>query len=183
MLGIPAAGKSTFSRSLKQSFSKDPPTLVAFDSIMEAMPEYRAEPDSVKAFKLYELPARMAGYFLLKRLIEKKADILLDHSGARADHVAMLCYAKALGYKVIVVRLLADKETSKVRILKRQVEEGRHTPLDYIDDREKGIDALVGDYRKIANTYMEILNNQNVQEPSSSFEKACSSVLKVVVGR
>ena len=182
-LGIPAAGKSSFSRHLHKSFPKDPPAFVAFDAIMEAMPEYKAEPDSVHAFKLYELPARGAGYLLLKGLIDKKADILLDHSGARPDHAVLLRYAKTLGYKIFVVRLLADKETSKARIRKRQLQEGRHTPLDYIDDRERGINALVGDYKKIADTYMEISNDRELQTPSDAFEKACSSILAEVVSR
>lgn len=121
-LGIPGSGKSSFVRALdsKLSNSENPPVMINFDHIMEAMPEYKSEKDAVKAFGLFELPARAAGYLLIKKLLEKRANVLLDHSGSRQDHVEMLKYAKELGYKIVVARIVADKETVKDRILKRQ---------------------------------------------------------------
>jgi len=176
-LGIPGAGKTTFARLLHSKLPDPKPSLVYFDGLMESMPEYKAEPDPVKAFDIFEEPARAAGYLLLKNLIEKKSCILLDHSGSRADHVEMLRYAKQFGYRVIVARIVADKSTVKERILKRQEIEERFTPLNYVDERELVINGLLDQYKMIADFYMEVPNEDGGNQPWEYLSQHCDEVL------
>jgi predicted ABC-type ATPase len=157
--GIPGAGKSSLADSLEKSLADLFPVRVAFDKIMCAIPEYSAEPDSLLAFSKYELPARAAGYLLVKNLMEKRANIIFDHSASFPKHVDLLKFAKSLGYKVAFVRIVAAPETVKKRILARQAVEGRHTPLNYVDERLVIIEKLLEDYKAVSDVYFEIQND------------------------
>lgn len=132
--------------------------LIAFDGIMKAMPEYRAESDSKKAFALCELPARNAGYVMLKQLLDKRASILFDHGASFEAHVDLLRFAKQRGYHVILVRVTISPEVAKQRIQARQSEEGRHTPLHYVDERKAQLDCLLSAYREAADSLIDIEN-------------------------
>ncbi len=180
LLGSPAAGKSSFARALSKNFPNPVPTLIAFDRIMESMPEYKAENDIVKAFSLYELPARAAGYVVLKNLIDKKADILLDHTGSRPDHVEMLKHTKALNYRILVIRIVAEKSTAKERIGKRQALEGRHTPISYVDERDRIITSLIPAYRNVAEFYTEVANDGHSDNPESVFAESCEKIVGII---
>lgn len=181
-LGIPGSGKSSFVNALADQMKDRPPTVVAFDRLMEQVPEYRTHQDREQAFKQYELPAREAGYLLLRRLIEKGADILLDHSGAFPKHVDMLRYAKeAKHYRVIIVRIMVDLETAKKRIAIRQSIEGRHTPLDYVDERNRIVTELLPAYRDVADVYAEISNEREAgASPQALVEETAKIAIAVL---
>lgn len=149
MLGIPGAGKTTFANQiyneLQQLLNGD--TLyLGFDRIMTEIPEYSSV-DKVTAFAKYEIPAREAGYVLLKSALERRANIFFDHGGAAADHPAILRYAsEALGYRTFMVYIKCDTAVAKSRVERRALAEGRHTPLSYIDERYKIIEDLLPQY-------------------------------------
>ena len=170
-LGIPGAGKSSFVRSLSEQMLDMPHMVVAFDKVMMAIPEYQREVNDVgeQAFQNYELPARAAGYLLLKTLILKKVNVLFDHSGASPEHPDMLRFAQRHGYKVVMVRIMADTESVKERIVERQKLEGRYTPLDYVDARAGIIDELLRNYQSVADFYAEIRNEDSSEDDRRVF--------------
>ncbi|MBQ8870726.1 MAG: zeta toxin family protein [Alphaproteobacteria bacterium] len=76
MLGIPSAGKTTFYKNYQNEF-KDY-VLIGFDLIMEKVPQYHSDREEIgkmEAFKKWELPARIAGYELLRQAIAEKKNI------------------------------------------------------------------------------------------------------------
>lgn len=168
MLGVPGSGKSTVAKEIYQMLEWRKPTLVGFDRIMESIPEYHQEPDRVRAFSSFELSARAGGYILIKELLGKRSDIFLDHGGPLASHVELLRFARANGYATAVVKVSVSNETAKKRIQARQLVEGRHTPLSYVDERCQIIEELTEGYRSATDHYFEIMNEDERQHSGIS---------------
>ena len=174
MLGVPGSGKSSAVSVLLDRLTDYPPTYVGFDRLMESIPDYQALEDKAAAFHQYELPARAAGYSLLKRLVEKRANILLDHGGSFPQNIEMLRYARQeMGYSVIVVHIATSPETAKRRVWARQEIEGRHTPLDYIDERDQIVNRLLDGYKAVAHAYFEIPNELDMDDKEENFGVDC----------
>jgi len=177
MLGIPGSGKTSFVEVLVPELAKRPPVVVGFDRLMAVIPEYRDAMNREEAFNHYELPARAAGYFLLNELLVKRADILLDHGGSFPEHIDMLKYARdELGYRLIIVRMLTNAGTAKKRIEVRQDSEGRHTPVNYVDEREKIIGGLLKSYKNLTDYYFEILNEAEFEASGTLFSAECAQI-------
>lgn len=177
MAGIPGAGKSSLVAPLSKLLAQHYPAIIGFDRIMSALPEYKAEKDPEKAFHLYEKPAREAGYFLIKELIEKRANIIFDHGGASPAHVNLLLYAKQAGYRVIMIHVSAPLDAIKNRFQQRQLQEGRHTPVSYIDERSARIARLLKKYRTIASDFIEVENeDMDVTTRASFFDETVRKI-------
>lgn len=148
--GAPGSGKSIFCHR----FLMDNPSYVyvSFDKIMEMIPSYQQDvidKGPVEAFSKWELPARIIGYELLCRLIEMRANILLEHSGTNMPHVQLMHNVQQLGYKTHVDFLLCDVGVSLQRAQKREKETGRHTPIKLILERSKAIKEYYYKYHTI----------------------------------
>jgi predicted ABC-type ATPase len=171
MLGIPGAGKTTFLNILEANWiGPDKPYLLGFDQVMQAMPEYQAEPDKIKAFDLFELPARQKGYQILEDLIADRKSLLFDNGGSAATHLNILSSAREKGFTIILVSIETPVEVAQRHIDQRSITEGRHTPMHYLEDRAQKIQALASDYRNITPHFYEITNDgMNM----SVFENAC----------
>ncbi|MFJ8016757.1 AAA family ATPase [Streptomyces sp. NPDC096339] len=175
LLGVPGAGKSTVAALLARELSPLSPTLVAFDQLMEAVPEYRRATDRQEAFRRWELPARDAGYALLRELIQARATVVLDHSGAGPGHVELLEYARtALHYRTAVVRLRTSPETAARRAAARQATNGRYLPAHYIAERQVVIERLLEGYRRAADDYVEIANDEECDTALRPLATACA---------
>ena len=152
MLGVPGAGKSSLTAALELCM----PDLacVSFDRLMAALPDYQilAQEDKAAAFARYELPARMAGYRLLRLLLAKRANLVFDHGGADRRHPELLRFAKAQGYLVAVAAFSTPPDDARRRIAARA---GRHTPLAYVDERARLLADLRADYRALADWWHE----------------------------
>lgn len=152
MLGIPGAGKSTAVRSLDTANT----VIVAFDAVMEALPQYRQMRDEqgiAEAFAYWEEAAREIGYEILFRALEGGYNIIMDHSGARADHVEILRHARQhIGYYVRIIALNTNIETASRRAQNRQ----RHVPMQYFHERAETLKALTPLYKAVADSYEEI---------------------------
>ena len=96
MVGSSGAGKSTFCQR-KYSLL----TLVQFDTIMGKLPSYQADCmrlGLIQAFSKWEMPARVIGYEVIRRLIEKKASFVLEHSGMNPAHIKLIEVLKKQAY-------------------------------------------------------------------------------------
>jgi predicted ABC-type ATPase len=163
MLGAPGAGKSTYAK-LAHSYAKENEkqfTYLGFDKIMQAMPSYQKEKSVIKALDKYELPARRAGYSLLKELIDKKANILFDHGGSFDEHPDILSYSKHKGFKTAVLYIELTEEEAALRVEKRNQEKGRFTPPGYVHDRSKAIKALLPLYIERSDYFIKLTNHQD----------------------
>lgn len=150
MLGIPGAGKTTFLNILEANWiGVDKPYLLGFDQVMQAMPDYQAEPDKIKAFEIFELPAREKGYQILKNLIANKQSLFFDNGGSAASHLDILSRAKESGYTIILVSIATPINVAQRHVDQRSIIEGRHTPMTYLEDRAQKISTLTADYRAL----------------------------------
>lgn len=149
--GIPGSGKSTF---CEHFLHKNPSfSYISFDKIMESIPSYSQDiikKGSAEAFKNWEIPARIIGYEILKRLIEKKANILLEHSGVNEPHLHLCKNIKQLSYTTTICFLMCDKKIALKRTKERECLTHRHTPESLIEQRALSIVQYAQKYTKIA---------------------------------
>lgn len=134
--GMPGSGKSAYCTH----FLKNNPDFmyVSFDAIMEKLPAYRQDviqKGVVKAFKTWEMPARVVGYELLFRLIEQGSNILLEHSGVNQPHLQLCHNIKGKNYQTKVCFLMCDEAVAQQRAKKRESLTQRHTPPELIHQR------------------------------------------------
>lgn len=152
-LGTIAAGKSTYTREVARQQSNS--LRVNFDDIMESIPAYadmKAVQGAAPAFAMWELPARAIGYEVLFRAAERRLDLIIDHTGSRADHVALLGYlSQKCGYHVTVASFDVSLDLAAQRAGTRD----RFVPPHYIAERAETIAQLRPAYRAVADVYLE----------------------------
>ena len=149
--GIPGAGKSTFCRQHKDKSA----IYISFDKIMESLQGYQKDLQtlgSVEAFKRWELPARVIGYEVLSRAIEKKINIRLEHSGVNEAHIELFKNLKKLGFKTEVDFILCQEDIAYQRTLEREQRTQRHTPKSLIEERSAKVKEYLPKYKSIADT-------------------------------
>ncbi len=179
MLGIPGAGKTSFINILQSNWvGQDVPVLLGFDQIMQAMPEYQSMTDKVKAFSQFEIPAREQGYRVLDELMLKRQSLLFDNGGSAASHLEILGKAQSLGYTLILVSIKTPIEIAKRHVDQRSISEGRHTPMQYLEDRAEKIRHLTASYRSLTPHFYEIHNDGL---DVSSFEKSCYNLAQTLI--
>lgn len=151
MLGIPGAGKTTFVHMLDTANA----VVLSFDALMDSLKPYLADKAALgaeRAFAKWEPIAREVGYEVLFRCLEKGCNLIFDHSGARADHVELLAYAKhQLGYTIRIMALLTDVETARERAASRK----KHVPAGYFFERDVILRKLLPAYKRVADYYDE----------------------------
>lgn len=167
--GVPGAGKSTFLPALSQALAARAPQIVAFDRMMNLIPDYHAEPDREAAFRNFEVPAREGGYALLRALIEKRADIVFEHSSAIVAHTHLLSFAREQGYYTCIIHLRAPLDAAKHRVDERQERVGRHTPHSFVDERARAFAELLPRYKQIVHRYVEIVNEDQNETARTAF--------------
>ena len=156
MLGIPGAGKSTFYQKHKDEY-KDY-VLIGFDLIMEKVPEYhkdREELGKMEAFKKWELPARIAGYELLRQAIEQKKNIYFDHGGTPICHRELLGNLKKMGYETTMFYVDCDPQTAIERVANRE----RPFPGERMPERVALVEEQKKVMPKIVDHFIKIDNN------------------------
>ena len=157
MLGIPGAGKSTFYKENKEQF-KDY-LFIGFDFVMEKIPQYHKDVEelgSVQAFKNWELPARIAGYELLRRGIEEKKNIFFDHGGTPVCHRELLSNVQKMGYHTTMYYVDCPVDVALQRAADREKVTKRHTPPQMIVDRSVLIKQNLPVYKNLVNEFKEV---------------------------
>lgn len=175
-LGIPGAGKSTFYQTRQwQGY-----LFVSFDAVMEKISAYRQDLQklgSAAAFKNWEIPARIIGYELLRRAVEKRLNIFFEHSGATTAHLDLLKNLRSLGYQIEIDHITCNIETALLRARCRETVTGRHTPPELIKQRALILADLCPEYKKIADvfkTYDNSLNQFSLENEASETPAAAA---------
>ncbi|MFI3240086.1 MAG: zeta toxin family protein [Bacteroidales bacterium] len=154
--GIPGSGKSTYCNKLLSQPEYKNYIFIGFDSIMEnPLTPYKEQEavDAIKAFSNWELPARIAGYELLKRAIDNRYSIIFEHSSSIKQHIELFKYLiSQQGYYVDFIYLEIDIETAKERAAKRK----RYLPTEYLTDRLTVLAELLPEYQKICTTFKKL---------------------------
>jgi predicted kinase len=146
-LGCPASGKTTLLQYCRDQgdFPVDS-IYLSFDRLMEEFSGYQddvAQHGMQIAFEKHEVPARALGYEMLELALNEKRHVVLEHSGARADHVSLLKAVKEqLGYHIFLLEAQCSLEIAKPRVRHRP----RHLPEGYLEQRRKIIDELRSEY-------------------------------------
>lgn len=179
MLGIPGAGKTTFLTILQSLWPMDnKPFLLGFDQVMQAMPEYQTFANPVDAFAALELAARERGYQMMEELLESGQSFLFDNGGSAATHVDILKRAEAKGFRVVVVSICTAIQDAQKRVDIRAVQEGRHTPMNYLDDRALKIAALHEEYQSLTPYFFEMTNDG---QDFTAFQAKCREMAERVL--
>lgn len=155
MLGIPGCGKSSFYQTHQADF-KDY-IHIDFDDVMEKALCYQQ--DILKlgkenAFQKWELPARIAGYELLRIAIATRKNIFLDHGCSPNCHKELLLNAKKAGYETTMYYIECDVQTALNRVAQR----GRPFPKDRLLERHKLIQQRVKEMPTVVDHFI-IINN------------------------
>lgn len=150
--GIPGAGKSTFCQQFSNVF------FLSFDAIMESIPQYRQDLyllGNAEAFKKWEIPARIIGYELLRRAVNLRCNIVLEHSGVNDAHIQLFQNLKKCGYATAVHCILCSPETAYQRAQAREKITQRFTSMEMITQRFGLLNQYLEQYKKVAdNTYL-----------------------------
>ncbi|MFI3241999.1 MAG: zeta toxin family protein [Alphaproteobacteria bacterium] len=149
VMGIPGAGKSTFTKKYK----RDDAVFLNFDNVMERIPQYQKdilELGSVESFKKWEMPARVIGYEVLRRAVEAKANIFWDHSGLFVSCLDLIENIKKYNYNTHMFCLLCDVDEACKRAQQREQITKRHTPKEMIEQRAEKVKSFLDMYKKIA---------------------------------
>lgn len=157
--GIPGAGKSTFCKERQSDVS----VFISFDAIMEMIPGYQQDLyrlGSAESFKKWEIPARVIGYEVLRRAVERKLNICLEHSGVNPAHVQLVKNLKKMGFATEIDFILCSKEKAYARAQEREKTTHRHTPKQLIDQRSALTDEYLNQYKKTADKVI-VYNTSN----------------------
>lgn len=167
VMGIPGSGKTTFTHQLIPSLASRTPYLIdSFDSFMVQFNGYTQAPDLKTAFTQYEGPARALGFAVIQKLIEKRCDIVFEHSMSYPPARDLLYFAKEQGYQIVLVRILVPVEEAKARVKVQESVIGRHVPESLIDERAVLSDQRWEELSKIVDFKIECLNDGSLPTES-----------------
>lgn len=157
MLGIPGSGKTTFYQNNRSRFKNF--LRIDFDTIMEFLPQYQYDVQnigSIKAFEKWQIPARIAGYELLKRAVEAKKNIFFDHGGTPLCHRELLQNIKKRGYTTTMYYIDCPVDIALSRAVEREKTTKRHTPPQMIKDRSVLIKTNLPIYQNLVDEFKKI---------------------------
>ena len=158
--GIPGAGKSTFcGRQYPNAL------LVQFDSLMTHIKAYQEDCKRmglIAAFSKWEMPARVMGYELIRRLIAQRVSFVLEHSGMNPAHIKLIGVLKKQAFKTNLQFLDCNLEEACRRVAEREKKIARHTPRELIEQRAAAIKEYLDKYKQIVDdTYIWDLSDAN----------------------
>ena len=146
--GIPGAGNPTFCKHSRW----DERLFISFDKIMEALSGYQVDiyrQGTEEAFNRWEIPARIIGYEVLRRAVEKRADIYLEHSGVNMPHTVLIKNLKKRGYATEMYFILCNLEIACHRAELREKITNRHTSREMIVKRNELVKTYLDRYKTL----------------------------------
>ena len=168
--GIPGAGKTTFCKNSHW----DERLFISFDKIMESLPAYRQDIyrlGAVRAFNRWEMPARIIGYEALRRAVEKKADIWLEHSGVNNPHVELIKNLKKKGYTTEMYFILCNLDIACRRAELREKITRRHTSREVIVKRNELVKTYLEQYKTLVDNLYIYDTSDNKFTLQSNYQK------------
>ena len=168
--GIPGSGKST----LCQRHAQGNQVMISFDAIMEQLPEYQKDIErcgNKAAFQKWEIPARVAGYELLRRAVSRKYNICLEHSGVNPAHLELLQNLKKYGFSTEVDFILCPLNLALSRIKEREAITRRHTPESQVRERFIAAKQYLSQYQQIADKTI-VYDARTLANITTSFPQA-----------
>lgn len=160
VMGVPGSGKTTLVSDLHKNLNKRRPyTLAGFDEYMERIPEYHGEENRARAFTKFEAPARAVGFEVFRDLIDRKVDVLFEHSTTFPAVRDLMYFIKESGYVLILIRVVADIDVVKERVKARESVTSRHVPESLIEERVDIADNRWEELATIADMKTAVVNN------------------------
>lgn len=145
--GAPGAGKTTFCQKLSDK------NFLSFDKIMESLPSYQNDLlkyGSKPAFANNEIIARIIGYEILRRAIENKYSLVMEHSGVNNAHLELFTNLRKLHYKTKVDFIICDLNILLERVKLREAATMRHTPPNMVKQRFSLVNHYISKYQAVA---------------------------------
>lgn len=168
--GIPGAGKSTYCTAhLPPNF-----LFLSFDKIMMSMPSYQkdvAVSGLVTAYKNNEMPARVIGYELLNRALERRLNIMFEHSGTNQAHLELFKNIRRYGYRTEVDFIVCDTEVAIKRANARAEKIRRYVPESLIRERAENTQGYIAAYQKMCDKITLLDGKNNFKECFSDNDK------------
>lgn len=147
--GIPGAGKSTYCATHQM-----PNFLyISFDKIMLMLEGYQKmlkKEGAAAAFQRYEMEARIIGYELLRRAVNKKVNIMFEHSGTNSAHLELFKNLPKKGYKTRINAIVCDTGLAINRAKERAKQINRYVPEALILERAAKFNDYMSAYQKMA---------------------------------
>jgi len=157
--GIPGSGKSTYCAThLMPNF-----LYISFDKIMQMLEGYQKmllSKGAEAAFERYEMTARIIGYELLRRAINKKLNIMLEHSGTNQAHLELFKNLPKRGYQMKINAIVCDTNLALKRASDRAKKINRYVPEKLILERAQKFRDYMTAYQKTA-TKISFLDGAN----------------------
>ena len=174
--GIPGAGKTTFCKNARW----DEQLFISFDKIMEALPGYQVDIyrlGTVEAFNRWEMPARIIGYEVLRRAVEKKANIYLEHSGVNMPHTILMQNLKKKGYATEMYFILCNLDIACHRAELREKITNRHTSKEMIVKRNELVKTYLNQYKTLVDNLYIYDTSNNKFTLQSNYRRGIQVVL------
>ncbi len=146
--GIPGAGKSTFCAKHQQEGY----LYLSFDRIMSRLSGYQqelAQNGAEQAYRKYEMPARIIGYEILRRALNRRLNIMFEHSGTNQAHLELFKNIHKKGYKTAVDFVICDTRLAIKRAKEREKRINRHVPEQLIVERAARFSEYMSAYQKL----------------------------------
>lgn len=142
---------------------------------MESLPAYRQDIyrlGAVRAFNRWEMPARIIGYEALRRAVEKKADIWLEHSGVNNPHVELIKNLKKKGYTTEMYFILCNLDIACRRAELREKITRRHTSREMIVKRNELVKTYLEQYKTLVDNLYIYDTSDNKFTLQSNYQRA-----------
>jgi probable phosphoglycerate mutase len=161
--GIPGSGKSTYC-------TQNIPInclFLSFDKIMSSLSGYQqilATSGREAAFQIYEMPARIIGYEILRQAIAKKYNIMFEHSGTNPAHVELLKNLSHFHYQTEVDFIICDINKAISRVSERASKINRYVPTTLVSERAENLKQYITVYKGVSSN-VHLLDGENNFSP------------------
>jgi probable phosphoglycerate mutase len=167
LCGIPGSGKTTYADALKREDDRFKTFyILRFDGVMESLCGYQQDKPRLglkDAFLKWQMPARFIGYHLLQALIEGQRNFIFDNSASFQAHIQLIeTMRQKYNYYVEMHRMVCPLPVAMQLVVDREAVIQRHTPPEFLADREKVLDGLIPKYQRVVDKFIEVDTTKSI---------------------